>query len=332
MKRPLAALALVAACASRQPDPPRQIVWTHAPEPTADAGAPASAPEIAAPAPRAIEPVLPALALENLRFRDVVECARGECRVDPAAPRGPASVTTEGGATLRPPAMAWVQVIRPGASVVIPRSDAFDLLGVALVGELALERAGSRDRDVAAARPWTAFMLPDCGAVLRAGRAAPAAALLVTARGDAGAPREHAYATRDLAAVDDLAWAGGAMHARIAFEAPGSPRASLGLLFASDDAPVAEHAHPESWEVLAALSAAGRLHLPAGAAAPARDRTVTDGTIAYVPAAQRHAWMPDGTHPLIAVQVYSPPGPEQRFRALARGATAPTPPNGTPAP
>jgi mannose-6-phosphate isomerase-like protein (cupin superfamily) len=129
--------------------------------------------------------------------------------------------------------------------------------------------------------------------------------------------------TVDLVTTQDLSWAHGAVHARIAFEGPRSPRASLGVLLASDDAPVAEHLHDGAWEVLAALSAAGRLHVPAqsvpGVSAPleARDRTVTAGSIVYVPAGVRHGWVPDGTRPLIAVQVYAPAGPEQRFRGLA---------------
>jgi hypothetical protein len=272
--------------------------------------------------PRSIAPSLPTLRVENLRFHDLAVCASGECRVEGASAFAPARPATEDGATTVPPAMAWVHVVHPGAALVLPRRAATDLLGVALVGEISLERPAAPQVAPVRAGPWTAFLVPDGDAVLRAVGGAPAAALLVTATGDAPVTgRGGDVVLRDLVALDDLSWAGGAVHARIAFEAPLSPRASLGVLIASDDAPVAEHAHPGAWEVLAAFSAAGRLHIPAQTVGDvtltARDRSVTGGSIAYVPASVRHAWVPDGTHPLIAVQVYAPAGPEQRFRGLA---------------
>jgi len=337
---PLVLLAL--ACAARRPEPVGRVVFIDPPPgtpyPDASAPADASAAPDASPArpPRPMVAVLPTLTLDNLRFRDVSECARGAC-VHPRSPLAPAAVAAEDGATTLPPTSAWVQIIRPGASVRVPHDSAIDLLGVTLTGTAVLDEVVPRAAAAPTARPWTAFRYPGAGAVLRASGAAPVALLLVTATGtispESGAPipaRTSLYraVTRDLTAAETLTWANGAMHARIAFDATDSPRASLELLFASDDAPVAEHAHPGSWETLVALSAAGHLHLPAQRVGerdlPVHDRTVTDGTIVYVPADVRHAWAPDGTHPLVAVQVYSPPGPEQRFRALGHP-TTPTP-------
>ena len=347
------AVALTLACASRQPDPPAQIVWTHAP-PHADADASIAAIADATPvataaepahSPRPITPILPALRVENLRFREVSECARGVCRIEGRSPFAPTEIAADDGATTLPPAMAWVEVIRPGASVSFTRRGEFDVLGVVLVGEVALDRVDGPRTASPSARPWTAFLSHAGGVTLRTLGREPSAVLLVTAAGETGetdAPGSLDLVTRDLSTTEDLAWAGGAMHARIAFEGPASRRASLGVLIASDDAPVAEHDHATSWEVLSALSASGRLHLPAQTvgerALPERDRTVTDGTIAYVPSGVRHGWRPDGTHPLIAVQVYAPAGPEQRFRTLARAASAPQseasnrPSNGAPTP
>ncbi len=272
-------------------------------------------------APRPLDPALPTLRVENLRFADMAVCATGRCESQGSAPAAP---VTEDGATTLPPAMVWVQVIRPGASVVVPSRAHTDLLGVTLVGELSLERAAAPQVAPVRAGAWTAFLAPDGDAVLRCVGDSPAAAVLVTARGDGPVTGRGAdVETVDLVTTQDLSWAHGAVHARIAFEGPRSPRASLGVLLASDDAPVAEHAHDGAWEVLAALSAAGRLHVPAqsvpGVRTPleARDRTVTAGSIVYVPAGVRHGWVPDGTRPLIAVQVYAPAGPEQRFRGLA---------------
>ncbi|MFO0624771.1 MAG: hypothetical protein U0325_04075 [Polyangiales bacterium] len=210
--------------------------------------------------PRPLDPALPTLRVENLRFADVAVCATGRCAAQGQAPAAPVA---EDGATTPPPALVWVQVIRPGASVVVPAAAHTDLLGVTLVGELSLERAAAPQVAPVRAGAWTAFLAPDGDAVLRCVGESPAAAVLVTARGDGPvADRGADVETVDLVAAQDLAWAGGAVHARIAFEGPRSPRASLGVLLASDDAPVAEHVHDRAWEVLAAL---GR-----GAAARAR--------------------------------------------------------------
>jgi hypothetical protein len=38
-----------------------------------------------------------------------------------------------------------------------------------------------------------------------------------------------------------------------------------------------------------------------------------------VPSGVEHAFVPGGTRPFVAVQLYVPPGPEQRFRKLAAG-------------
>ena len=39
-----------------------------------------------------------------------------------------------------------------------------------------------------------------------------------------------------------------------------------------------------------------------------------------VPPATKHAWKPDEGSTLVAIQLYTPPGPEQRFKALAAAA------------
>lgn len=334
------ALALaLSACASRQPDPPRQVVWSDPqPSPVVPVAAPATTPApTPAPTPVAhpMTPAFPVLALDNLRFHEQAECARGECALEALSPFAPSSVAREDGATTLPPAMAWVHVIRPQATLRIPRWRDVDLLGVVLVGDARVER---RPLQRAVSQPmtaWTAFFASEGGVVIQSASPSPTALLLVTAAttpgqatviADTDAPRPTAPVTRDLRTLDDLAWGGGATHARIAFEAPLSTRASLGMLFASDDAPVPEHDHATAWETLAVFSAAGHLHLPAregDVPLAARDRTVTAGSIVYVPSGVRHGWRPDGTHPLLAVQVYAPGGPEQRFRALAQGGAAP---------
>lgn len=110
-------------------------------------------------------------------------------------------------------------------------------------------------------------------------------------------------------AAPKLEWAGGAMNAHLDVAPRVSPELYLGRLEGS--APVAEHSHAGSWEILAALDANGTF--------------VLDGTeghlgprqIVLIPPGAKHAWKPESGSKLVAVQMYAPPGPEQRFVALA---------------
>jgi quercetin dioxygenase-like cupin family protein len=108
----------------------------------------------------------------------------------------------------------------------------------------------------------------------------------------------------------DLAWAGGAMHAHLDLEKDVSPEVYLGRL--EGTAVVAEHDHPSSWEVLVAIEGSGTFTLdgvPQHIASPA---------VVAVPPGRKHSWQPDAGVKLVALQVYDPPGPEQRFKTLSK--------------
>jgi mannose-6-phosphate isomerase-like protein (cupin superfamily) len=110
----------------------------------------------------------------------------------------------------------------------------------------------------------------------------------------------------------DLAWGGGAYHARLGFE-DGS--ASLGSLMASKSAAVPREVHEEQWAILAILSGNGTLVRTVGGREQAAP--VAAGTFASIAPGVPHAYRPAGTSPLVAVQLFVPPGPEQRFKKLA---------------
>ena len=110
----------------------------------------------------------------------------------------------------------------------------------------------------------------------------------------------------------DLAWAGGAMHAHLDLEGDASPAVYVGRL--EGTAPVAEHTHPGAWEVLCAVEGAGLFTLDG------RVRRLGPRDIVVVPPDTKHSWMPDAKTKLVAVQIYTPPGPEQRFKKLAADA------------
>lgn len=119
------------------------------------------------------------------------------------------------------------------------------------------------------------------------------------------------------AASPELTWAGGAMRARLDVEKAISPVAYLGRL--NGAAPVGEHTHPDSWELICAIDAAGTFRLSG------RDARLTAGQCVAVPPGEKHQWTPDPGTSLRAVQAYVPPGPEQRFRMLAAGVASPMP-------
>ena len=107
----------------------------------------------------------------------------------------------------------------------------------------------------------------------------------------------------------DLAWAGGAMHAHLDLEKAVSPDVYVGRI--EGTAPVAEHDHATSWEVLCAIEASGTFTLDGV------PKHIAGPQIIAVPPGRKHSWQPDPGSRLVAVQVYAPPGPEQRFKTLA---------------
>lgn len=110
-------------------------------------------------------------------------------------------------------------------------------------------------------------------------------------------------------AAQKLEWAGGKMNARLDVGSKVSPDLYLGRL--EGTAPVAEHVHAGSWEVLAAIDAAGTFTLDG------KDQRLGPRQVVFVPPNTKHAWKPDLGSKLVSIQIYSPPGPQQRFVALA---------------
>ncbi|HZO14368.1 MAG TPA: hypothetical protein VFB62_13945 [Polyangiaceae bacterium] len=292
MKR-LALVLAVAGCtptAVYEPAPPQPAQ----PEPDKPAPSP--------PAPVAAK--LPADMVAKLEHHAI--CAPKSCASDrlypPATQPEPQS-----------PAAMWSQVIESGAKLRISPSARADLYGVVISGSVSVES----DKTIELAA-WRAFHAPNAGVTLSGNGS------LVMALATDGEPVRKAIAGRepvkvtpgavevvDLDAQIELRWAKGKARARLGFE---SGRASFGLLMSDADAPVPEHDHPKSWEVIALLRADGRFKR---GDKPGEGEEVTAGRVVAVPIAVRHAWAPSGKQELFAVQMYLPPGPEQRFKEMA---------------
>jgi len=231
------------------------------------------------------------------------------------------------------PAALWTEEFpSASATLALQRDRELDYFGVVVAGTARLDAPGEK-ADVLPA--WTAFRIPGGGASIVA---LSGGTRVVFAVATGGAPLVEAksaferdaaalaWTTRsapitvvDVASVPDLSWANGAAHARVAIDAADA-RASLGVLLMSPDMQVAQHQHESSWEILGALRADGTMRRgQAKASKELASSEVKDGVMVAVPSGVEHAFVPGGTRPLVAVQLYVPPGPEQRFRKLAAG-------------
>ena len=253
-------------------------------------------------------------------------CKAGTCKLKelvPAAAR-PAKDS-------KAPSAVWEHVIAKNAVVEVPRDSDVELYGVVLRGQVTLGTQG-RPEHLAPLGPWHAFRAPGAGLDVRAKDAEARVAFIVST---GGAPLAEAIArfeakpeavswtkrTEHVARIDfgaqpDLAWNGGSAHARIGFEGPAS-RSSLSVLLMSKDAAVAEHVHDKEWEMLALLNATDGDFTTKGADGKSVTSKTQDGAVLTVAPGTAHAFKPAGTEITLAIQAYTPPGPEQRFKKLA---------------
>jgi mannose-6-phosphate isomerase-like protein (cupin superfamily) len=322
---PLAPFVFSLACGHSAPTPAHVATSassfanasSSAPAPSTSASA---APSIAPPV--AIEGTLPSDA-RAARFDRSIECTTTpRCAHPDLLPPGDRPEESA-------PAFFWEERFAKGKGLAFPRVAEVDLLGVVLDGEVTLQGDEEPAKSARKLAPWSAFRAPGAGITLGGGgrlvllaatRDGGPLAKLVSDLGRNGAA--HAWKTRaraidviDLAAAPSLDWGGGAYHARLGFEAGEGAAASLGVLIASKDAPVKEHVHEHEWELMAVLDGEGDLiERPLSG----ERRTHVEGPrFLAVPPDEPHGWAPTGARPLIAIQAYAPPGPEQRFKKLA---------------
>lgn len=135
---------------------------------------------------------------------------------------------------------------------------------------------------------------------------------------DAPAPTKNVVRAN---AAPKLDLASGKMAVHLDVGSALSPDVYLGRI--EGVAPVPEHTHAGTWEILAAVEAAGTFTLDG------KEHRLAAKQIVFVPPDTKHAWKPDPNAKLVGIQMYSPPGPEQRFLALATQA-APTGDGGAP--
>ena len=87
------------------------------------------------------------------------------------------------------------------------------------------------------------------------------------------------------------------------------PKFYLGRLRFSPGGGVAEHNHAASLEVVYILAGTGEIEL-AG-----KKSTVKAGDVIQIPVGMNHAFRNSGSQVVDIIQVYTPPGPEERFKS-----------------
>jgi mannose-6-phosphate isomerase-like protein (cupin superfamily) len=223
------------------------------------------------------------------------------------------------------PIFMFEEVMPPKVSLLLPRHAGIDVYGVLLDGEISVLADDIKEKQK---RVWrmNGFRAPGGGvniyskentrmilAIVVAGSSGTVAEQIDKLKKKdktvAWSKRSSPVVSFDLMQKPDLAWGGGAYHARLGLEE--SP-ASASFLMMSKNAPVAEHTHDKEWEFLGIVEGSGELARKTSGKVP-----IDGATFVAVKPGELHGFKPAGDRPTYAVQMYWPPGPEQRFKKLA---------------
>jgi quercetin dioxygenase-like cupin family protein len=225
------------------------------------------------------------------------------------------------------PIVMWEEVMPPKAMMLFPKVSGLDLYGLLIDGEVSVMVDDLKEKQKRAWR-MNGFRAPGVGVNIYS-KEPTRILLMAVVNGTSGSvadwiakieakdksvswtKRTSPVTSFELLGKPDLAWAGGSMHARIGIE---EGPASMGLLTLSKNATVQEHTHDKEWEFLAVLEGDGELTRKSGGNAK-----VAGASFLSIAPGVAHGFKPSGSAPMYAVQMYWPPGPEQRFKKLAEG-------------
>lgn len=290
-------------------------------EPAGEPGTSDTADAKAGGKPKSVDGALPNAPPTTLARHQ--SCAQKECRLTTYLPDASYAKAAPGGE--ESPGAIWVHEIAEGSALVIPRHHQLELNVVGLAGttQVGFDEGGA-GRSLGS---WDVLRAPGAGIVLKGDKGGSKVLVaLVTNTGTLSSAltlakdkpflvrwtkRPKPVGNSSLANEKDLAWGGGAFHARIAFGGKdGALAGSVEALKTSENAPIAVHDHP-TWEHIAILEGAGTMRIGE------RDETVESGSVFHIPPGVKHAFAPSGKKGLLAIQSYTPSGPEQRFVKLA---------------
>ncbi len=223
------------------------------------------------------------------------------------------------------PAAIWVHVLAERAKLTLPPNAALELVVVCLHGELGvrdtLAPQGGSSRPVRLS-PWLGLRASSAGVeiVCETGECRAMFALIAPNSTLQSALRTPPVTTPRAAPLEVRAFQDSATsrsnlgndQARVLFGGEGTqPTLPFSLSLLQSDAParIAPHTHDASWESLLVLEADGDLELRG------RSYPITGGESLHIAPGIRHAYAARGETRFVALQLYTPAGPEQRFLA-----------------
>lgn len=270
------------------------------------------------------DPTLPDVSAKLARSAD---CSKPTCLLrdfvpDPTFTKAPLTEQAS-------PAAIWAHNIKAKSTLAIPRHQDLDLYGVVLSGEVLA--GGDDGGQKAKLGSWGAFRALGAGVTVTAQTGAVVLLALATKKEketlDAALAeakkkpwvvrwkkRGVPFATADFKSIDPKAHQGGALQARVAFNEQPKRLASLGVLIGSKDLAMPLHKHADAtWEHVIILAGSGTMKL-GGKSSP-----VAPGAIFHVGADTDHNFESSKQDSAVAIQLYTPPGPEQRWLKAEAG-------------
>jgi len=220
-------------------------------------------------------------------------------------------------------AAIWVHVLRAPAKLNLPANTALELAVVCLSGEIAVkDTIGAAGTAPAPAllKPWMALRAAGAGVELECARDECRAMLALLAPNStlasalattpASAPRTLPLEVKSFGDALVAAPNRGTYQARVLFGGTRtSPPLPFSLSLLEADAPVliAPHSHAGSWENLLVLEGHGDLELRG------RSYPIEGGESLHIAPRVRHGYVARGQTRFVALQLYTPAGPEQLF-------------------
>ncbi|MGE0322462.1 MAG: cupin domain-containing protein [Polyangiaceae bacterium] len=224
------------------------------------------------------------------------------------------------------PALLWTEKLPKGNTLVLPRHQHLEYYLLGSSGKALV--TGDDGGAPKAIESWTLARVPGGGASVRASENSVLLIAAVTSRDtikDAievarAKPWEVRWKKRtapiEISQLNQLAAVpnqGGALQVRLTMTSSARRIGALQILIGGPDMRVPEHGHDKEWEHIAILQGAGEM--PFGKSSEGKAMTLKAGDVVRVSPGNLHSFHGTGSKPVVALQIYSPPGPEARFAA-----------------
>ncbi|MCA9646868.1 MAG: cupin domain-containing protein [Polyangiaceae bacterium] len=243
------------------------------------------------------------------------------------APAGAESrVDTPAMGPLDSPALLWSEKLPKGNTLVLPRHQHLEYYLLGSSGKALV--TGDDGGAPKALGSWTLARIPGGGASVRAtedsviliAALTPKESIKEAIEAARAKPwevrwkkRSAAIETSQLNELSAVPNQGGSLQVRLTLPSSARRVGALQILVGGPDMRVPEHKHATEWEHVAILQGAGEM--PFGKASEGKAMTLKAGDVVRLSPGDLHSFRGTGAKPVVALQIYSPPGPEARFAA-----------------